>query len=284
MCHEGDFRSAPELLGVAQQSVLHDPVPAQHHRRRAPQPDGEDGAVPVAELGMGESGRERGLQPSPLTASCPTSQHRPRMQWSRAGRGSGTAQLEDWGHRVGPANGAESQREVLGVLKNVGILAPLAEQEREKGGKVVTCVTPFGLAWDVGAAGSCELLSYLLVALVERQDVFLPKVTHDGPRGWSRRQLAAPPVAAPHQEAKDGEEEEEDGQQHPGHPSLHPQPVPPSKEKIRKLPPRGKSGVSSEEPLPPAPFPAPYIGTAPPVSPGLSPGSVTRKRCFPPAS
>lgn len=145
-------------------------------------------------------------------------------------------------------------------------------------------MTPFGLAWDVGAAGSCELLSYLLVALVKWQDVFLPKVTHDGPRGWSRRQLAAPPMAAPHQEAKDGEEEEEDGQQHPEHPSLHPHPVPPSKEKIRKLPPRGKSGVSSEEPLPPAPFPAPYIGTAPPVSPGLSPGSVTRKRCFPPAS
>lgn len=146
-------------------------------------------------------------------------------------------------------------------------------------------MTPFGLAWDVDATGICELLSYLLVALVKRQDVFLPQVAHNGPRGWSRRQLAAPPVAAPHQEAKDGEQEEEDGQQHPEHPSFHPHPVPPSKEKIRKLPPRGKSGVSSEEPgSASCTLPGTLYRHSSPVSPGLSPGSVTRKRCFPPAS
>lgn len=134
-----------------------------------------------------------------------------------------------------------------------------------------------------GAAGSCELLSYLLVALVKRQDVFLPQVAQNGPRGRSRRQPAAPPVAAPHQEAEDGEEEEEDGQQHPGHPSFHPHPVPPSKEKIRRFPSREKPGVSSEEPSSASrTLPGTLYRHSPPRVPGAVPRVSDTETLLPP--
>lgn len=65
-------------------------------------------------------------------------------------------------------------------------------------------------------------VSYLLVVPVEGQDIFLPQIAQDGPRGWAMRQPAPLHVAPPAQEPQDREEEEEEGDEQPGPSSIHP--------------------------------------------------------------
>lgn len=108
----------------------------------------------------------------------------------------------------------------------------MREGRREKKGrKRVSCGIPllfwhrtFPLSVQLGLRMGpvLPLVPYLLVVPVEGQDIFLPQVAQDGPRGWARRQPAPLRVSPPDQEPQDGEEEEEESDEQPGRSCIHP--------------------------------------------------------------